>query len=88
MTTHLRAGKRQTRELDAQLKGDSKSTKQKSSLKTKQKSNQMNSCIGVDTCSARSISCMKEDFLDLEIVENEDDHLRGIGGSNGYPGGY
>ena len=34
---HLNAGKRPPRELDAQLKGDSRNTKQKSSLKTKQK---------------------------------------------------
>ncbi len=43
-------------------------------------------CIGIDTCSARSISCRKEDFLDLEIVKDKDDHLRGIGGNNGVAG--
>ena len=43
-------------------------------------------CIGVDTCSARSISCMKEDFLDLEDIVKDDDHLRGIGGSKGVAG--
>jgi hypothetical protein len=43
-------------------------------------------CIGIDTCSARSISCKKEDFLDLQIIEGEDDHLRGIGGTNGVAG--
>ncbi len=43
-------------------------------------------CIGVDTCSARSISCRKEDFLDLDIVQDADDHLRGIGGNKGVAG--
>jgi hypothetical protein len=43
-------------------------------------------CIGIDTCSARSISCRKEDFLDLEIVVDKNDHLRGIGGNNGVAG--
>jgi hypothetical protein len=43
-------------------------------------------CVGIDTCSARSISCWKEDFLDLEVTTNEDDHLRGIGGNNGVAG--
>ena len=43
-------------------------------------------CIGVDTCSARSISCRKEDFLDLDIVQDTDDHLRGIGGHKGVAG--
>ena len=43
-------------------------------------------CIGIDTCSARSISCRKDDFLDLEIADDKDDHLRGIGGNNGVAG--
>ena len=43
-------------------------------------------CIGIDTCSARSISCRKEDFLDLEIVQGRDNQLRGIGGNNGVNG--
>jgi hypothetical protein len=43
-------------------------------------------CIGIDTCSARSISCLREDFLDLEITQNDDDHLRGIGGTKGVAG--
>jgi hypothetical protein len=43
-------------------------------------------CIGIDTCSARSISCLREDFLDLEITQNGDDHLRGIGGTKGVAG--
>ena len=45
------------------------------------------SCIGVDTCSARSISCFREDFLDLEITKGKgDDQLIGIGGTNGVAG--
>ena len=43
-------------------------------------------CIGIDTCSARSISCLREDFLDLEIIQSGDDHLRGIGGTKGVAG--
>jgi hypothetical protein len=47
-------------------------------------------CVGIDTCSARSISCQKEDFLDLlvEMVENvdSDDQLRGVGGNRGVTG--
>jgi hypothetical protein len=45
-------------------------------------------CVGIDTCSARSISCMKEDFLDLEMMDNKkkDDQLRGVGGNSGVAG--
>ena len=43
-------------------------------------------CVGIDTCSARSISCLREDFLDLEINRKEDNHLRGIGGTKGVAG--
>ncbi len=45
-------------------------------------------CVGIDTCSARSISCLKEDFLDLELVEQEDNdnQLRGVGGNCGVAG--
>jgi hypothetical protein len=43
-------------------------------------------CIGVDTCSARSISCIKEDFLDLELTKENGNHLRGIGGTKGVAG--
>jgi hypothetical protein len=45
-------------------------------------------CVGIDTCSARSISCLKEDFLDLEFVEQQDgdDQLRGVGGNRGVAG--
>jgi hypothetical protein len=44
--------------------------------------------VGIDTCIARSISCQKEDFLDLEMidVEERDDQLRGVGGNNGIAG--
>ena len=28
-------------------------------------------CLGIDTCSARSISCVIDDFLDLQAVEND-----------------
>ncbi len=41
-------------------------------------------CLGIDTCSARSISCVAEDFLDLQVVE--DDELRGVGGTTGVSG--
>ncbi len=42
-------------------------------------------CVGVDTCSAKSISCEKEDFLDLQMSREEDEsnveyELRGVGG--------
>ena len=45
-------------------------------------------CVGIDTCSARSISCLKEDFLDLEFVDqqDDDDQLRGVGGNRGVAG--
>ncbi len=43
-------------------------------------------CVGVDTCSARSISCLRDDFLYLEITQNDGDHLRGIGGMKGVTG--
>jgi hypothetical protein len=41
-------------------------------------------CLGIDTCSARSISCVAEDFLDLQMVQN--DELRGVGGTRGVSG--
>ena len=41
-------------------------------------------CLGIDTCSARSISCLADDFLDLRLVEN--DKLRGVGGTTGVSG--
>jgi hypothetical protein len=41
-------------------------------------------CLGIDTCSARSISCVIDDFLDLQDVEN--DKLRGVGGTTGVSG--
>ena len=46
------------------------------------------SYVGVDTCSARSISCNREDFLDLEMSRESgsDDTLRGVGGTNGVAG--
>ena len=45
------------------------------------------SCIGVDTCSARSISCFREDFLDLDLTPGKkEDQLIGIGGTNGVAG--
>ena len=39
-------------------------------------------CVGIDTCSAKSISCDKEDFLDLLLASGGDVEyeLRGIGG--------
>ncbi len=42
-------------------------------------------CVGVDTCSAKSISCEKEDFLDLQLSREDDEsnveyELRGVGG--------
>jgi hypothetical protein len=42
-------------------------------------------CVGVVTCSAKSISCEKEDFLDLQMSREEDEsnveyELRGVGG--------
>jgi hypothetical protein len=42
------------------------------------------SCVGVDTCSAKSISCNIDDFLDLvETPENNtSEELRGAGGSS------
>jgi hypothetical protein len=45
-------------------------------------------CVGIDTCSAWSISCDKNDFLDLEIIKNKnkDDQLRGVGGTSGIAG--
>jgi hypothetical protein len=45
-------------------------------------------CVGIDTCSARSISCNKEDFIDLEIKPRSErqDHLRGVGGHSGIAG--
>ena len=44
-------------------------------------------CIGIDTCSSRSISCLAEDFLDLVMTEkDEDNDLRGIGGTSGVTG--
>jgi hypothetical protein len=44
--------------------------------------------VGIDTCSARSISCQKEDFLDLKLIDEEDrdDQLRGVGGKKGVAG--
>jgi hypothetical protein len=46
------------------------------------------SCIGIDTCSARSISCLADDFLDLKMaLEGEEEHdLRGIGETSGVSG--
>ena len=41
-------------------------------------------CLGIDTCSARSISCVVDDFLDLQLSEN--DELRGVGGTTGVSG--
>jgi hypothetical protein len=43
-------------------------------------------CVGIDTCSARSISCLRDDFLDLEITRKGDDQLRGIGDTKGVAG--
>jgi len=45
-------------------------------------------CVGVDTCSAKSISCNKDDFLDLELSEGKvkGDVLRGVGGTSGVSG--
>jgi hypothetical protein len=39
------------------------------------------SYLGIDTCSSRSISCLAEDFIDLEMTAEDDDDndLRGIG---------
>jgi hypothetical protein len=39
-------------------------------------------CVGIDTCSAKSISCLQEDFLDLQISPGEDVsyELREVGG--------
>jgi hypothetical protein len=88
------------RELETNLKGESetndcgrqlKKRKNKSSTmmtkkKEKGEASPMHdmSCIGIDTCSARSISCLAEDFLDLKMNsgEDEDDDLRGIGGTS------
>jgi hypothetical protein len=44
--------------------------------------------VGIDTCSARSISYQKEDFLDLKLIDEEerDDQLRGVGGNKGVAG--
>jgi hypothetical protein len=46
------------------------------------------SCIEIDTCSASSISCLADDFLDLKMTsEGDEDHdLRGIGGTSGVSG--
>jgi hypothetical protein len=46
------------------------------------------SCVGIDTCSARSISCDREDFLHLEITQglNKSEVLRGVGGISGVAG--
>ena len=92
------------RELETNLKGESetndcgrqlKKRKNKSSTmmtkkKEKGEASPMHdmSCIGIDTCSARSISCLAEDFLDLKMNsgEDEDDDLRGIGGTSGVSG--
>ena len=41
-------------------------------------------CLGIGTCSARSISCVVDDFLDLQLSEN--DELRGVGGTTGVSG--
>jgi hypothetical protein len=45
-------------------------------------------CVGIDTCSARSISCLKEDFLDLELTWSDEaaGQLRGVGGNKGVSG--
>jgi hypothetical protein len=45
-------------------------------------------CVGIDTCSARSISCEREDFLHLEISHDlsESEVLRGVGGISGVTG--
>ena len=39
-------------------------------------------CVGIDTCSAKSISCDKEDFIDLQLAFRGDVEyeLRGVGG--------
>ena len=44
--------------------------------------------VGIDTCSARSISCEREDFLHLEISHDlrESEVLRGVGGISGVTG--
>ncbi len=45
-------------------------------------------CVGIDTCSAKSISCLKEDFLNLELMRSDEvaGQLRGVGGNNGVSG--
>ncbi len=41
-------------------------------------------CVGVDTCSAKSISCDPEDFLFLRMAAEDNvlEQLRGVGGSS------
>ena len=45
-------------------------------------------CVGIDTCSSRSISCDLDDFLDLNIKQKEKktELLRGVGGTSGVAG--
>jgi hypothetical protein len=44
--------------------------------------------VGIDTCSARSISCDPEDFLDLRLfpMGKRGNELRGVGGASGVAG--
>jgi hypothetical protein len=39
-------------------------------------------CVGIDTCSAKSISCIKADFFSLQLLGggNVSYELRGVGG--------
>ncbi len=87
-------GKRITDKWDQQMKKKDKEEDDNTSLMSTSE-NKVNAaplhdmtCIGVDTCSARSISCLKEDFLDLEITQRHDreDQLRGVGGTSGVAG--
>ncbi len=72
-----------------------KANKSKTALMTKQEKHIVEeaplhdlSCVGIDTCSARSISCNREDFIDLEIKPRTErqDHLQGVGGHSGIAG--
>jgi hypothetical protein len=66
----------------------------RTALMTREKDHETNaplhdmSCVGIDTCSARSISCDREDFLHLEITQgiNQSEVLRGVGGISGVAG--
>ncbi len=44
--------------------------------------------VGIDTCSARSISCDPKDFIDLQMLSmrNNNDQLRGVGGGRSVSG--